>query len=415
MKKIGILTYHRSDNYGAIMQAYSLAKKISDDYPEYRVEIIDYTSKKVFYYYNQSMIGWLYLIIKTKGINNKKPYIRMSFEYLKRKILEPKKIEILKRRHAYFEECLKVLPLSNNKLISDDIKKFNSYVSAMQYSAIIVGSDAVFNWVIRGFPSPYFLHDITCTKMSYAASANGQRIDNLSEYETRYLSEALNDFSYLGVRDAITEKFIYDVDCSLECHHNCDPTVFLDLKELPVDITDIKNKLEENGIDFSKPIIGIMLTESIAEIIKKYISTKYQIISVFDFCGYADVQLSELTPFEWAKVFSLFTFTITDRFHGTLLSIKNGTPVIAIQEKKCNGQPNLLQKQFDLMKRFDLLDFCFYLDDIQKDDSKFTKCIQGIIDDDYKFGNVLQVGIERESLNYYQFKAKLDEILSEEH
>ena len=45
MKKVGILTFHRSINYGAFMQAYSLSKKIKKRVPDATVEIIDYTSR----------------------------------------------------------------------------------------------------------------------------------------------------------------------------------------------------------------------------------------------------------------------------------------------------------------------------------------------------------------------------------
>ena len=42
IKKIGILTFHNSINNGAVMQAYSLSKKIQQVMPESKVEIIDY-------------------------------------------------------------------------------------------------------------------------------------------------------------------------------------------------------------------------------------------------------------------------------------------------------------------------------------------------------------------------------------
>ena len=41
MKKVGILTFHYVDNYGAVLQAYALRKKINE-LPECRAEIINY-------------------------------------------------------------------------------------------------------------------------------------------------------------------------------------------------------------------------------------------------------------------------------------------------------------------------------------------------------------------------------------
>ena len=51
MVKVGILTYHRSLNYGAVMQAYYLAEEIKKRFPDVSVEIVDYMSKKMNRYY----------------------------------------------------------------------------------------------------------------------------------------------------------------------------------------------------------------------------------------------------------------------------------------------------------------------------------------------------------------------------
>ena len=44
MKKIGIMTFHRSYNCGSIMQAYALQKAISDNFNLYP-EFIDFSNK----------------------------------------------------------------------------------------------------------------------------------------------------------------------------------------------------------------------------------------------------------------------------------------------------------------------------------------------------------------------------------
>lgn len=50
MKKVGILTYHRSINYGAMLQAYALRYTIQK--LGYKVEVIDYGKigqEKIFF------------------------------------------------------------------------------------------------------------------------------------------------------------------------------------------------------------------------------------------------------------------------------------------------------------------------------------------------------------------------------
>ena len=45
-KKIGILTFHRAANFGAVLQAYALEKAFSAVSDEVSVEIVDYKCKK---------------------------------------------------------------------------------------------------------------------------------------------------------------------------------------------------------------------------------------------------------------------------------------------------------------------------------------------------------------------------------
>ena len=47
MKRIGILTFHRSTNNGAFIQAYSLSRRLEKDFPQCEVEVIDYSMPKV--------------------------------------------------------------------------------------------------------------------------------------------------------------------------------------------------------------------------------------------------------------------------------------------------------------------------------------------------------------------------------
>ena len=42
--RIGILTFHRSINYGAYIQAFSLSHEIAKRFPSCEVEIVDYNS-----------------------------------------------------------------------------------------------------------------------------------------------------------------------------------------------------------------------------------------------------------------------------------------------------------------------------------------------------------------------------------
>ena len=251
-KSVGILTYHRSNNYGAFLQAYSLSKRLEKEMPSCSVSIIDYISNEVYTQYHPSVKGFIKLIASVHPFRRKLSYLKALLLYVK-----SKRGVMSAVKDSYFEEARKKLSLSDQLIISDKLKDVASYINS-NYDVVVVGSDAVWNWQIRQFPNPYFLGpEITTKKLSYAASSYGQPFMNSSAKQKEYITRAWNGFQYLGVRDVATEDFVKWVNEDLTPHHNCDPTVFLDVKSLPVDIDVVKEKLKNAGFDFTKKTIGI--------------------------------------------------------------------------------------------------------------------------------------------------------------
>lgn len=324
---IGILTFHRSYNYGAFTQCFSLVKRLQRELPEHNIEVIDYSSKKAIDSYD------------------------LQVESCK----DQKKQEFLKKRNEAFKQCQQSLPLSDLCEISDDYTEMVKYMND-RYDAVIVGSDAVFNWVSRGFPNLYFLKDYKGIKFSYAASAHGMVYQNMTDEQKKYLDAALGEFKYIGVRDTTTEDMVRFVNRSTPVYHNCDPTMFLDLNDVPCDMDALKEKMIAHGVDFSKPLIGLMAGNSIGREIKKKYGDSIQLVALYEPNKYADVYLYDLTPFEWAHVFSFFKLTFTHFFHGTLLSLANGVPVIPIEFKNDFSAVNKT-KILDVMTRLGLADW----------------------------------------------------------
>jgi len=341
--KVGILTYHRSVNYGAYMQSFALASRLKE-IDGIDVEIIDYTSRKMDIYYK------LFTLYRGKN----------SVFKIKNRI---------EMYHA-FKKGLKKLLLSKFKIISDNndsvIKRLKD-----KYDIIIVGSDAVWNFEKRGLPNPYFLiGDIGKTKrISYAASCNGLKYDRVNEEQKTVMKNALQDFQYLGVRDKLTEKVVNDLLGEQKAIHNCDPSLLLDFEKQGLDnsfVNELKGKLiRKYKWDINKRHIGLMLSnlngslakEIISRIKKKY-GEEYQIVSVYSYCEYADIKyISDLTPLEWSRIFSLFDLTFSKYFHGTLFSLKNLTPVISLSaEYKVDDIPSKVE---DVLSRMELSDFYF--------------------------------------------------------
>ena len=67
-----------------------------------------------------------------------------------------------------------------------------------------------------------------------------------------------------------------------------------------------------------------------------------------------------MTPREWSVIFGLFKLTISKYFHGTMFSLLNHTPVLAVGAEKSTGSfPN---KIVDALERMKLSDYYFSAD-----------------------------------------------------
>lgn len=325
--KVGILTFHRSFNYGAFLQCYSLSSRLKKEFPTVDFEVVDYTPQKVFDSYAKSHE-------KQKDQNIREALFALDKGFI---------------------PCQNTLPLSKPQLITDDQAQAAAYLNE-RYDAVIVGSDAVWNWNVRGFPNVYFLKDYHGRKFSYAASAHGLIYQNATAEQKDYLRQAFDDFSFIGVRDATTADMVHSVLPEKEVIHNCDPTVFLPLEIVPCDMQALRQKMERHGVDFSKPLIGLMAGESIGAEIKHHYADHIQLIGLYSPNRYADVFLNDLTPFEFAHVFSFFKLTLTHFFHGTLLSLKNGTSVIPVETMNAFSAVNETKIK-DLLTRLALLEW----------------------------------------------------------
>ena len=130
-KNIGLLTFHKSINYGSVLQAWALTKTISK---KYNVEVIDYKPNQYEYLYN------LYRSWNT--INN--------FKYNLKRIPLRKAIKNQSYLFKKFRE--EQLPLSQIEYNSANANKVADY-----YNAIVVGSDQVWNLRAKDCDSVFFL------------------------------------------------------------------------------------------------------------------------------------------------------------------------------------------------------------------------------------------------------------------
>ncbi|ODH00812.1 hypothetical protein A4S05_31515 [Nostoc sp. KVJ20] len=292
--KIGIITFHHVDNYGATLQAYALWNFLNSQ--GYDVEIIDYRPTKIAWIYFRSLLP-----IKRVKINinenkkiriNEKSFINISRAWKMRRFL------------------LSNLKLSNRKVYS---KKGLEYYED-KYDVIICGSDQV--WCLdsfRGYNSSFFLdfvNNTTTRKISYAASF-GNTI-KLGDFQ-KEIYTLINQFQSISVRDSNSLKIITN-ECEKDAVKVLDPTFLINYDALkrPPKIKDqylllyIQSDMETEEEYFIK-----LLAEE----------KNLTIVSVGKYNQLAQINLEAASPKEWIGLYSQASYIVTNTYHGAVFSI----------------------------------------------------------------------------------------------
>ena len=329
--KIGILTFHKPINYGAYLQSYSLLNGFREKFPEDDVEIVDYVASEEK---RKTVIRVLWGI-KHYGIKN-------GYKDL---------AKILSFRKAH-----KILKLSD-KVKDSSLNHLYKFIDE-RYDLLVIGSDAVFNWNQNGYPTAFIpqYNFKKCKVVSYAASVHG--LLYMEEPGERLIGcgDVFADMELVGVRDVNTEKFVQRCNEQVEPIHCCDPTVFIDRKEIINHAGDYIQRVRKKfHIDLNEKFIVLMMPDGmVSKKIHECFSKEYKIVTLFKTSKDAEYYLYDLNPFEWAAVLSKASLVVTSYFHGTLLSLRQDVPVIAVDYSDYNkdyyeGKINdLLVRRLDL-------------------------------------------------------------------
>ncbi len=301
MVRIGILTYFASINYGAFLQTYALQEFLRKRYVSAaEVEVINYESESSYLLY----------------LNRARTQEKLFFQYEK------------------FIQSRKVLRLSDEKLITNDIGQVKEFLYE-KYDIIIVGSDEIWKTnSSRGFPNAYWLNfDLGDTVyMAYAVSGRND-YKKLTEELQEYMRSSIKRFAYIGTRDEVTRRELLEIQ-KRKIERNCDP-VFLDPQLF--ERRDEKNRVKKKyGLPYDRPIISIMMhNDKIGFRLCRMLRNENQVVFLYDMNSYSKANnLTALSPFEWSEVISISDLVITEYFHAVVFSILYKIPFMAIEDSE---------------------------------------------------------------------------------
>lgn len=310
MKKAGILTFHRADNYGAVLQCYAMQEYLKKNGVD--AWVIDYTNKKVLDFYK------LYIpLFKTyaKYRNN-----HLRFAFLKALKTYCNNIYLLKKykKHNAFE-LFRTKYLNISKKYADHTDFLNQ---SSDYNMLFVGSDQIWNKKMYGgnYDTMYFLEGVNSktTKISYAASAG----DTIPKEDVNKVKEFLENFDYISTRESSLSEQLKEIT-GKECCNVLDP-VFLLKSEEWKKLFLTKNPYKKERYILSYNISADTAVESymsLVDSVAEKLNLKVYEIGRKRNSSKEGITFSSVGPEEFLQLIDGAEFVFTSSFHVTALSI----------------------------------------------------------------------------------------------
>jgi len=202
--RIGIITFHRAINYGAILQAYALHESIKA--LGHQAVIIDYKNPHIEKQYDP---------ISSIDYRNMKSLVTAILLY-HRRVKKIKYFDDFRTKYFLLDQINDLYGAHN----TDNLEKYDGFLT---------GSDQVWNYATTRFDKAYFLDFVSNSKKksSYAASFGFDRIPDeyLDEYKT-----LLGDFNHLSVREEQGAEIIKNL-INRRAEVVLDPTMLLSRDE----------------------------------------------------------------------------------------------------------------------------------------------------------------------------------------
>lgn len=296
--KIGILTFHWANNYGAVIQAYALLSKLKE--LGHEAYIID---RQIKYK------GILRRLYHRYSYNHR--YAWLSFDKERKHILSP-----MSASYKSHEELVKGFP--NEK-----------------FDAVIVGSDQVWRWNMMG--NNYFLDFLKGTsthRYAYAASFGLSEWKGTEE-QRKEISALLKEFNAISVRENSGVKICHEtfgVDAQLVL----DPTLLHERSFY--ENTLLKDKpLKKSGKVVSY-MLGANNKKQVLEIAKwaknkglKHNELFWTSLDFPSLIGKSEFHFSHVDLTTWLDEIRNAEYVITNSFHATVFCILFGKKFVVLE------------------------------------------------------------------------------------
>ena len=317
--KIGIMTFHNAENYGAVLQAYALKNHLQKMNPSCQVDIVDYRCPLI-----EESHQYFRPISYFKHTG-----IRRIVSFLLQFLYFPKRVRVKGVFEAFVTDFLE--PQNNS---------FN------EYDYVVYGSDQIWNPSLTGNDTAYFGKGFSGKKIAYAASDGGELV---SEKETISL---LQDFHAISCREKSLSHKLHQHLPEKSVETVCDPVFLLSKEDW---LSFAQPPKERNYLLVYKISENKEMDTEAESFAKKWGKQVIQIVyvkSVKKFLYFKQKFVWAITPNEFVGYFAHADFIFTTSFHGSAFSIILERDFYTFQFAHRNERITDLFCEMELSERF---------------------------------------------------------------
>lgn len=294
MKKIGVLTFHKAINNGAVLQAYALTKAFNEVNCDARY--IDYTAIKIKNDY------YIKPLFKRRSIKSIGVYFLFDLN--------------IGATHRKFKEFIeRYVPVEECQLNEDVIKR--------KFDALVSGGDQIWNLKLTGNDTTYYLDFAKgIEKYSYGTSFGTAQF---SSDETKLIRKLLSDYNQLNVREMSAKNYI-ETFIGRECNVVPDPVFLLSKYEWIEQLQLLTAPIKKDYILFFELHENEMMRSCALRLAKENKCKIYRITNdFFKVSGMKNVKRTG--PIEFLKYILNARIVVTDSFHATAFALIFNRPL----------------------------------------------------------------------------------------
>lgn len=290
MKNVGILTWYKTINHGAVLQAYSTSE-----------------------------------VLKSFGYN---PVMLDYSRNMEKRLASKRRITIKKIVDKLFVSSFnKKKKIFFDTFVKEYIPVGDFYHNQQNLDSVVIGSDMVFEY-FQGYNPFMYGKDVKCDNIiSYAASFGKHTPEEVTKsVYNEEIKEYLLKMKKIGCRDENTFNVVKTLTGRSDMSMNIDPVLLYGFE---------KEKQEWNISNPKKKYIAVYAYHSTMndpneyKYIKKYAKEKgYEIVSIGYYHSWVD-RCVNAGPKEFFSLLMNAECVFTDTFHGTVFSIILNKPFVS--------------------------------------------------------------------------------------